>query len=245
MNRDNIFVILDRPQIAANIATASRAMANFGLYHLRLVKPKTLEKTHAMAKAGSVVLEKAQLFDSLHDAVADLHWVIGTTGRDSVRDETLYTPGQAADQLAGVSAEKKVGLVFGHETSGMSNEQMDLMDQLAHVPTNPEHPSLNLAHSVAIFSWEISLRAEKPDEWKASPPTHEKRQVLFSKLDQLMATVGVVPDGRKRVLYEGVKRFLNREPLDDRDVSLLLRWFNLFQKHLDENTVTVKDPDES
>jgi tRNA/rRNA methyltransferase len=240
VNKDNIYIILDRPQIAANIATASRAMANFGIFHLRMVAPKTLDKTHNMAKAGTVVLEQAEIFSDLRQAVADMHWVIGTTGRDAVRDETLYTPGQAAQTLAKVSADKKVGLVFGHETSGMNNEQMDLMDQLAHVPTNADFPSLNLAHSVAIFCWELNCQAEPPLGWQAVPPAHEKRQVLFNKMNQLMSTVGVVPDGRKRVLHEGVRRFLNREPLDDRDISLLLRWFNLFQKHLDENTITKK-----
>lgn len=243
MNRDNIYIILDRPQIAANIATASRAMANFGFFKLRMVAPKTLEKTHAMAKAGTVVLEKAEVFSSLAQAVDDLHWVIGTTGREDVRDETLYSPPQAVEKLAKVSSNQKVGLLFGHETSGLSNAQMDFMDQLVHIPTNPDFPSLNLAHSVSILCWELSQQDTPLETWTKTVPTHQKRQLLFDKLFALMNTVEVVPEGRKRVLHEGIKRFLNRDPIDDRDLSLLLRAFNLFQKHLDEKTITVKEED--
>lgn len=80
MNPNNIYFILDHPKTGENIGLAARTLANFGFKHLRLVRPKGLDKAPRVARGGETVLKKAAAFSTLEEALADLNLVIGTSG---------------------------------------------------------------------------------------------------------------------------------------------------------------------
>ncbi len=218
--------------MANNVAQAARAMANFGFRNLRLVNPLNLPSAERMARGGADVVREARQFESLDLALEGLRWVLGTTGKQVVGSrEELVRPETALAELAGLSDAGPVGIVFGCENHGLTTEQLKKMDRLAHIPTDDACASVNLAQSVAIFSWELersAIGAPLPPE--LGLPSHAKRQQLFLKVDQLFAEAGVLPEGRKQVLVDGVRQFFNRQPLNDKDVSLMLRALNLLQK---------------
>ena len=235
MNKSNIYFILDGSQLASNVAQASRAIANFGFAKIRLVNPLNLPSAERMARGGAEVVRTAEIFTDLDAALADLKWVVGTTGKDGIGNEELVRPETAVAELANLSSHDKVGIVFGCEHHGLTNVQLRSMDRLAHVPTQPDCASINLAQSVTLFAWEL----DKVNIGPAQPldlglPTHEKKQQLFIKLDRLMSTVGVLDSGRKRTLSDGIRMYFNRGNLTNKDLGFLLRAFNLFQKHLEE-----------
>jgi TrmH family RNA methyltransferase len=234
LNKDNIVFVLDRSQMANNVAQAARAMANFGFTHLRLVAPLNIPSAERMARGGIGVVQNARIFGTLDEALKDLGWVAGTTGKDGVGMEEMVRPEEALAELAGISSNEKVGLVFGCEAHGLTGSQLRTMDRLIHIPTDEACTSVNLAQSVAILSWELEkMRLGSPKPLEFGLPTHQKRQQLFKKVDSLLKSAQVLPEGRKQVLVDGVRQFFNRQPLNNKDVSILLRAINLLQKQLD------------
>ena len=235
MKKSNIVFILDGSQLASNVAQAGRAMGNFGFARLRLVNPLNLPSAERMARGGAEVVRNAEIFTDLQDALADLQWVVGTTGKGGIGNEELVRPETAMEELSRLSDQGKVGLVFGCEHHGLTNAQLRTMDRLAHVPTQPDCASINLAQSVTLFAWELEkINVGDPHPLALGLPSHEKKQQLFIKLDRLMGTVGVLDSGRKRTLSDGIRMFFNRQNLNNKDLSFLLRTFNLFQKHLED-----------
>jgi tRNA/rRNA methyltransferase len=158
--------ILSHPQLGENIGAAARAMLNFGLTDLRLVKPRDgwpNRKAEAMAAGADAVLKAARLFETTEEAVGDLGLVFATTGRDRLMSKRVATAEEAVSELAVEAGQgRPCGILFGAERTGLTNEEVILADAILTVPTNPEFSSLNLAQSVAIVAHEW---------WKG---THEK-----------------------------------------------------------------------
>jgi tRNA/rRNA methyltransferase len=151
-------VVLVEPQLGQNIGTAARAMANFGLSRLRLVKPRDgwpdIQAVRA-ASGADAVLDGAQLFDTLADAVADCSFVIATTARAHDQAKPVLGPEAAARDMAPrIAAGDSVAVVFGRERWGLENDEVGLADAIVTYPVNPAFASLNLAQAVLIIAYE-------------------------------------------------------------------------------------------
>lgn len=234
MNKDNVYFVLDGAQLASNVAQAARALGNFGFQKLRLVNPLNLPSAERMARGGAGVVRGAELFPDLESALADLRWVVGTTGKDGIGQEELQRPEAAMAELAVLAGRDKVGVVFGCERHGLTNLQLKTLDRLAHVPTQPECASINLAQSVALFAWELEKLHVGPAEAVQSElPTHQKKHQLFVKVDRIFGLLGGLPEGRKAVLASGIRQYYNRKPMTNKDLGFWLRTLNLLTKTLD------------
>ncbi|HEV2162912.1 MAG TPA: RNA methyltransferase, partial [Stellaceae bacterium] len=125
-------IILVLPQLGENIGTAARAMYNCGLTDLRLVKPRDgwpNKKAVAAASGADTVLDKARLFDSVENAIADLRRVYATTARDRYMVKRILTPRSAAGEMrALMAAGEGCGVLFGPERSGLVNEHIALAE---------------------------------------------------------------------------------------------------------------------
>ncbi|HET6605405.1 MAG TPA: RNA methyltransferase [Rhodopila sp.] len=151
-------VILVRPQLADNIGACARAMANGGLFHLRLVAPRDgwpQEKAWRTASGADRILEAATLHDSVADAVADLHRVFATCPRPRHIVKPVLTARGAAAEMR-VTAERglSAGILFGPERAGLDNDDMAQADALVRYPLNPAFMSLNLAQAVMVMAYE-------------------------------------------------------------------------------------------
>lgn len=156
VNIENLSVILVEPTHPGNIGATARAMANMGVTDLRLVLPEAHLSEVAVKRAahGLEVLKNATVHEHLTDALHDLHWVGGTTARNrKAQDRTVLLP-DIAQAFPDHSC--RMGLLFGRESSGLSNDELALCTALIHIPTHGEATSLNLSHAVMVTLYEMS-----------------------------------------------------------------------------------------
>jgi len=151
-------IILVQPQIAQNIGKVARAMLNCGLKELRLVRPGA-NHCHpdalALAAGADEVLQKATLFETVPEAISDLHQLYSTSTRHRDKIELQLTPKKAAGLFVkAIARGQKLGILFGPERSGLTNEDMVLCRGNITIPSNPEFSSLNLAQAVLVLAYE-------------------------------------------------------------------------------------------
>ena len=183
-------IVLVRPQLGENIGKSARAMLNFGLTELRLVTPRDgwPNPSAGPAAAGAdIILEKAVVFETLADAVADCAHVYATTVRKRGVTKPVVTPEQAAKTVrdeVGRSA-----IVFGPERSGLETEDVALARTIVTVPINPEFGSLNLAQAVILCAYEWSRHvqlAQPPAEELLPPAPQAELEGLIGHLERML-----------------------------------------------------------
>ncbi|MBL9095630.1 MAG: RNA methyltransferase [Alphaproteobacteria bacterium] len=226
-------VILANPQIGENIGAAARAMLNFGLTDLRLVNPREAwpnKKAEAMAVGAAVVLEKARVFATMEEAVADLGLIFATTGRDRLMAKRVVTPDEAVAELAAELAQDRAcGVMFGAERMGLTNEEVILADAILTIPTNPEFASLNLAQSVAVVAYEWFKGTQEKPEFKV--PAKYRRSALANKEDligffehiegELDRTEFLFPPDKRAAMVQNMRNMWHRAGLTYQEVQTL------------------------
>ena len=149
-------IVLVRPQLGENIGKAARAMLNFGLTEMRLVSPRDGWPNPAAGPAASgadIVLERATVYETVAEAVADCPNVFATTVRKRGVTKPVVTHEQAADAVH--LGPGKSAILFGPERSGLETEDVALARTIVTVPINPEFGSLNLAQAVILIAYEL------------------------------------------------------------------------------------------
>jgi tRNA/rRNA methyltransferase len=151
-------IILCEPQLGENIGTTARAMANFGLWDLRLVNPRDgwpNERAVAAASRADHVLERVSVFETVEAAIADLTLVYATTARRRDLQKDVLGPDVAAGRMAAhIGGAGKAGLLFGRERWGLLNEEVALADAIVTLPVEPAFASLNIAQAVLVLAYE-------------------------------------------------------------------------------------------
>jgi tRNA/rRNA methyltransferase len=200
-------VVLVEPQLGENIGTAARAMANFGLTRLRLVKPRDAwPNIHARraASGADMVLDHAELFDTLAEAIADCSFVLATTARAHDQAKPVIGPAEAAAQMAPRLAHgETVAVVFGRERWGLENDEVGLADRIVTFPVNPAFASLNLAQAVLVMAYEWFRQASAealPFRMPQRSPPAGKEQLFafFASLERELEKVEFFRPAEKR-----------------------------------------------
>jgi cysteinyl-tRNA synthetase/tRNA/rRNA methyltransferase len=181
-------VILVRPQLADNVGACARAMANGGLFHLRLVAPRDgwpQEKAWRTASGADRILDAATVHPTVADAVADLHHVFATCPRPRHIVKPVLTARGAAAELREITIRGlRAGLLFGPERAGLDNDDMAEADALIRYPLNPAFMSLNLAQAVMVMAYEWWSAADD------TPPrvlmTNETQVATKGRLDNFL-----------------------------------------------------------
>ena len=157
-------VILVEPQLGENIGMAARAMGNFALTRLRIVKPRDGWPNIAAQRAAAGadhILEQAELFDTVEQAVADCTLLFATTARahDQAKPVVGAGGGRRRDRRRMSRPAARAGILFGRERYGLQNEEVALADRIITFPVNPGFASLNLAQAVLLIGYEWFKRA--------------------------------------------------------------------------------------
>lgn len=201
----NVVVVLDQPQDLVNIAGTVRAMKNMGLSRLRLVTPAVFDawRIEGIAHRSGDILERAQIFETLEEALSDAVFIVGTSARPRTAHRNYTRPREVAPQVVDRAQDGPVALVFGREDRGLSNQALDLCHSVAIAPTAPDYSSLNLAQAVLLLCYEVALAAEVGSE----PLPRGRRSTRPATAQELENTYAALQDGLARIEF-----FKAREP---------------------------------
>ena len=224
-------VILVRPQLAENIGATARAMANGGLFHLRLVAPRDgwpQDRAWRMASGADRILEAAELHDTVDSAVADLHRVFATCPRPRYVIKPVLTARAAAAELREAClGGLRCGLLFGPERAGLDREDLARADSLVRYPLNPAFASLNLAQAVMVMAYEWWQTTD------GTPPrvleTHRTQVATKSELETFMAHLldeldacGFLRNAPKRPgMVQNLRHFFQRGEVTEQELRTL------------------------
>jgi tRNA/rRNA methyltransferase len=224
-------ILLVRPQLGENLGAAARAMLNFGLQELRVVRPQCgwpNVKALQAASGATEVLNRLQLFDGVAEAAADLHRLFATTARGRDLPKPVVTPAQAAREArAALAGGERVGFLFGPERTGLSNDDLIYADAVVRVPVNPGFFSLNLAQAVLLVAYEWFQSAAGTPPRRDTPPAGRPatKGELEGLLEHLIAELDAVgffrTDDRRQSMSRALKLIFARADLREPDVHLL------------------------
>ena len=235
---NSVRVVLVGTTHPGNIGASARAMKNMGIVNLALVKPKDFPSNEAIyrSKAAKDVLESAQIYENLEDAVSDCELVIGTSARGRKVPWPVLDPKDAADRVAVHSENNKVAIVFGREDRGLTNQELGLCNLHVHIPADPEYSSLNLSQAVQILVYEIRVSILKDQEceeyWDVDLATNEQTERLIDHMDELMKEVEFYDVQNPRKLLLRVRRFFKRSRIDVMEANIFRGLFAAIQKKL-------------
>jgi tRNA/rRNA methyltransferase len=216
-------VVLVEPEKEGNIGSVARSMRNFGLTDLCLVSPKTPvgDEAYRYATRGRRILEKARIVQTLSDALKGIDRVVGTTaivGTSSTNVlRTVIDPAQLASRVASTTG--SIALLFGRESTGLSNRELQQCDIIVSIPASEDYNVLNLATAASIVFYELyKVRQMRPSSLEPSQLSIDRLVSIFNRL----ADVADLPPHRKRLADRAFRNVLAKSIISRREVSLIM-----------------------
>ena len=221
MNPLNEFVqiVLVETSHPGNIGSVARAMKNMGLSRLALINPKKFPHDEATALAGNAgdVLDKAQVFSSIEEAVKNSKIIFATSARERTIEWPVASAKDAAQEINQLAAENiEVSILFGREDRGLTNEELQLSNKHLIIPADPEYPVLNIAMSTQVVCYELyqASHNEPIGPWQDFPEyTSEELQHLIDHFNETVFKLDLIdPKNPKQILTRMERMFRRLYP---------------------------------
>lgn len=230
-------VVLSNPSHPGNIGAAARAMKTMGFSDLALVAPRYFPDPDATAMAAGAadVLAGARVHATLEAALADCTLAVGFSARARDLSHAPQRLRDAAAEILAAAAQGRVALVFGNETSGLSNEELLRCQRLVTIPANPGYGSLNLGAAVQVACYELAETARAhgaPAGGSGTPATGDDVSGLFAHLEQSVIASGYVDPANPGRFMERMRRLLARAGLEREEVKLLRGMLAAFEERM-------------
>ena len=224
----SVVVVLHEPQELVNIAHVVRALKNFGFRDLRLVRPRECDafRVEGIAHQTQDIVARVARHERLEDALADCVHVVGFTSRGRSARRNQQRPRPAAAEILARSEVGVVALLFGREDKGLANDALDRCHRVVTIPTNPDYPSLNLAHAVVLMLYELALargdesRAFKAPRRAAPPAPVADLERLFADVEAALRVIEFFKTRQAESVLRTVREVIHRTPLDEREAKL-------------------------
>lgn len=224
------YIILVRPQLDENMGMVARAMMNCSLENLRIVKPRDnhlSDKAISASSGAEEILRNAIVFDSLEDAIKDLHQVFATTARRRDMTKFIYSPESAIKNVSENISNQKYGILFGAERTGLENDEVSVADAIIEIPLNPKHSSLNLSQAVLLigYEWQKS-QIEIVDKTLATndsqTATKEELNSFLHFLENKLEDAGKFKnDEKKPRMLRNLQNIFNRSNITTQEIKTL------------------------
>jgi tRNA/rRNA methyltransferase len=230
-------ILLVEPQLVENIGMTARAMMNTGLTELRLVDPRDpwpLGEVHqqrmAAASSGAdAILQNTKIFATIEEAIADLNYIYATTARTHDMVNRIMTPRAATpDMIARAQNGEKIGVMFGRERTGLTNDYIVHANTKITIPLNPEFSSLNLAQAVLLIGYEWyqaqeETRSRAPDDFihtgSSVPAKREDYLNFYHRLESALDESGFFTTEEMRpTIARNLQNMLQRATMTEQEI---------------------------
>ena len=232
MSLGKIYFILVRPQMGENIGSAARAIKNFNIKYLRIVNPRCnwpSQKALATSVGAKDILKSAKIYNSIEKAIGDLDIIFASTSRIRKVNKEIIS---ILDFKKKVEKKRKIGILFGPEASGLSNDEISYANYLVKIPTNKKFSSLNLSHSVIIFCFELfqyfsNKKAIYKSGYKSSVAKKTEINKFLSFIVDKLDKKGFLQPGHKRKsMIRNINNIFHRLNLSEQEIRILLGIFS-------------------
>ncbi len=232
MSFNNIHFILVRPQMGENIGFVARAIKNFNITKLRIVDPRCnwpSQKALATSVGANDVLKSSKIYNSVNKSIADLRVVFASTSRIRKVNKKIIS---ILDLRKKIKKKQKIGIMFGPEDSGLSNDELNCANYLVKIPTNRKFSSLNLSHSAIIFCFQLfqhfsNKKVIYNSTYKSS--VAKKSQVnkfLNFIINELDKKGFLQPDHKRKSMIRNINNIFHRLNLSEQEIHILLGIFS-------------------
>ena len=232
MGLENIHFILVRPQIGENIGSVARAIKNFNIKYLRIVNPRCDWPNHkalATSVGAKDILKSTKIYNSIGKAIGDLDIIFASTSRVRKINKKIIS---ILDLKKKVKRKRKIGILFGPEASGLSNDELSYADYLVKIPTNKKFSSLNLSHSAIIFCYEFfQFFTNKKIVYKSSYKSSIAKKSEVNKflnfiINRLDKKGFLQPNHKRKSMIRNINNIFHRLNLSEQEIRILLGIFS-------------------
>lgn len=233
-------IVLVETTNPGNIGAAARAMKNMRIGNLCLVAPRVFPSADATARAAGAndILRSVEICETLEQAIADCRIVLGASARDRTISWPELTPRECAEKFVAPEFDSaRIAIVFGRESSGLKNHELDLCHYLLRIPCNPDFSSLNVAAAVQVVCYELFMASGYTEDRqigdRGSDPlaTNEQMEAFYRHLYQTLEDIGFLHPDKSRSIMRRLRRIFNRTHLDIKELDILRGILRFSQNH--------------
>lgn len=249
---DQIRVVLVEPTHPGNIGAVARALKTMGLARLVLVNPKKFPHYEANKRAAGAesVLDSARVVDTVSEAVADCSLILGTSVRDREVSWPTFDPRESAIRVSEhlSNENEQVAILFGRESSGLTNFEMDLCQSQIRIPANDEYSSLNLASAVQIIAYELRVHclprenghkkeglSQSGTQQRQLAATKQQRDGHIEHLQKTLESLDFIKAKPPTVLMRKLLRLYNKADLTVEEIQILRGILTAVDTQLERN----------
>jgi tRNA/rRNA methyltransferase len=220
---DSLSVVLVRPKFPENLGSVARAMKNMGLARLVVVSGccPLHANAYKLASGAEDILERAEEFPTLREAVSGMGCVVGMTSRGGKERDPDLTPEAMARKLIPLSQKNWIGLVFGSEKEGLTNEELSLCHLYARIPSMESFPSLNLAHAVMVVAYVLFRFSTEILEKERRLAPAEEVERMFEHMEKMLLRIGFLDPSNPKRIMRVLRRLFGRSQMAEREVQIL------------------------
>ncbi|RZO49611.1 MAG: RNA methyltransferase [Candidatus Pelagibacterales bacterium] len=232
MSLNNIYFILVRPQMGENIGSVARAIKNFNIKYLRIVNPSCSwpnQKAIATSVGAKDVLKLAKIYNSVEKSIGDLDVIFASSSRIRKVNKKIIS---VTNLKTKIKKGRKIGILFGPEASGLSNDEINCADYLVKIPSNKKFSSLNLSHSAIIICFELFKNFSK----KTSGYKTGYKSLVAKKLEVNNFLNFIIkgldkkgflqPDHKRKSMIRNINNIFHRINLSEQEIRILLGIFS-------------------
>jgi tRNA/rRNA methyltransferase len=223
INLDSISIVLVRPKFHENIGSVARAMKNMGLSRLIIVNgcSPLHADAYKLASGAEDVLERAEEFFTLREAISEMGCVVGMTSRGGKERRPLLMPKTLAKKLIPLSLKNPISLVFGSEREGLTNEELSLCHLYVRIPSADSFPSLNLAQAVMVVCYELFQSPIEIPKQAIQLAQAEQMEKMFEHMEKTLLHIGFLDSSHPKRIMRTLRKLFGRSQMDEREVQIL------------------------
>ena len=231
MSLRNIYFILVRPQIGENIGSVARAIINFNIKNLRIIKPRCNwpnSKALATSVGAKDILKSVKIYNTVEESIGDLDIIFASSSRIRKVNKKIIS---ISNLNTKIKKNRKIGILFGPEASGLTNDEISCADYLVKIPSNKKFSSLNLSHSAIIFCFQIfqhftiNKNLYKTGYNSKVAKKSEVNKFLSFLIKGLDKKGFLQPDHKRNSMIRNINNIFHRINLSEQEIRILLGIF--------------------